>query len=292
VFERERLTLSIEANEVRLLVSQGRRILRWGSAPLPAGTMRNGQVAQPTGFGQIVRRLAETLDAPRRRAVVGLSGQGSLVRILSLPAVPTRLLGEAVRRTARRELPLPLDELYLSWQVLGNRDAAQLRIFTLGTPREAVDNCVVGLHSADVRPVAMDLKPLALVRAANLSDVLLAGLEETTMSVVLVREFVPYIARSIALPGEADRPLDERADDLVAEIQRTLDFYNSTTAAEHPPWTPVICLTGALGGERKVRSRIGATWSLVEPELSVSPPQDLPLLPYLANIGLVMKRLT
>ncbi|MDY7075609.1 MAG: pilus assembly protein PilM [Chloroflexota bacterium] len=292
MFNRERLTLSVETSEVRLLVARGQRILRWGNAPLPAGIVRNGQVVQPTAFGQVVGSLVEEIDGPRRRAVVSLSGERSLVRILSLPAVPPRLQEEAIRRAARRELPLPLEELYLSSQVIGNRSATQLQVFTLGIPREAVDNCIAGLLSADVRPVAMDLKPLALVRAVSLPDVLLADLEKETMSAVLVRGFVPYIARSIALPGEVARPLAERADQLIAEIQRTLDFYDSTAASGHSPWSPVVCLTGVLGDKEEVRSRVGAMWPLVEPDIPLSLSKDLPLLPYLVNIGLAMKRLT
>ena len=291
MFDRERLTLSIEATELRALVARGQRLLRWGRLPLPAGMLRNGHVAQPTAFGQTVASLVEQVNGPRRRAVVSLGGQRALVRILGLPAVPSRLLDETVRRTARRELPLSLEELYLSWQVISNRSASHLQVFTLGVPREALDNCVTGLRSAGVHPRAMDIKPLALVRAVNLPDVLLADLEAETESVVLVRGFVPYIVRSIALPGEAARSLADRAERLVADIQRTLDFYNSTTAAEQPPWSPVVCLTGALGTEEEIKARIEAHWPLVEPTPPLPIPKKLPLLPYLANVGLALKRL-
>jgi len=290
MFNRERLTLSIEATEIRMLVTQGQRILRWGRLPLPDGILRNGQVARPEAFGQAVGDLAEKLDAPRRQAVVSLSGQGALVRILSLPTVPPKLLDETVRRTARRELPLPLEELYLSWEAVGDRDGPRLHVFVLGVPREAVDNCVAGLLSVDVQPQAMELKPLALVRAVDRPDVLLADLEAGTESVVLVRGFVPHIVRSVALPGEAERTLEERAEHLTVEIQRTLDFYDSTTAARHPAWSPTICLTGALGGEEKVRARIGAQWSPVEPAPPLPLPEELPLWPYLVNVGLALKQ--
>lgn len=291
MFDRERLTLSLEATEVRLLIVRRQRVLRWDRLPLPAGVMRNGQVVQPMALGQVVARLVEKVNGPRRNAVVGLSGQRSLVRILNLPAVPPKLLDEAVRREARRELPLPLEELYLSWQVINDRNLSCLQVFTLGVLRQTLDNCVVGLRGAGVRLTAMDLKPLALVRAVNLPDVLLADLEAEAGGVVLVRGFVPYIVRSFALPREAARPLAERADHLVVEMQRTLDFYDSTLAANLPSWSPVVCLTGALGGEEAVRAQVGALWPLVEPTPPLPLPEELPLLPYLVNIGLALKHL-
>lgn len=288
MFDRERLTLSLDATEVRLMVVRGRRILRWASTPLPMGVMRNSQIAQPEAFGQVVAGLVAQLKGPRK-AVVGLNGQRALVRTLSLPAVPARLLDEAVHREARRELPLPLDELYLSWQVIGDPNAARLQVFALGTPRDALDSCVVGLRSAGLRPVAMDLKPLALVRAVNLPDVLIADVETGSEGVVLVRGFVPHIVRAIAVPGASARAPAERAINLVAEIQRILDFYSSAQATEHAPWSPTVCLTGSLGAEAEVREQIGAYWPLVEPDPPLSVPDDLPLLPYLTNIGLALK---
>ena len=287
-----RLTLNIEANEVRLLIAQGSRVLYWDSLPLPSGVMREGHVAQPDAFGQALADLLARTNAPRRRAVVALGGQRALVRILTMPAVPPRMLDEAVRRAARRELPLPLEGLYLSWQVLGDHKASRLQVFTLGVPREAVDNCVAGLRRAGVHPQAMDLKPLALVRAVNLPDVLLADLEAETATVVLVRGFVPYVVRSVAASGDSARPPAERAEHLAAEIQRTLDFYGSTLAAEHTAWAPAVCLTGALGGMPEVRAHIGGRWPLIEPAPPIPLPGELPLLPYLANVGLALKRVS
>jgi Tfp pilus assembly PilM family ATPase len=289
MFNRERLTIGVGATEVRLMVVRGQRILRWDSVPLPAGTMRNSQVAQPDAFGQVVAELIEQANAPRRKAVVSLDGQRALVRTLSLPSVPARLLDEAVRREARRELPLPLEELYLSWQVIGDQSASRLQVFTLGVPRDALDSCVHGLRSAGVRPVAMDLKPLALVRAVNLPDVLIVDAERGSEGVVLVRGFIPHIVRAVAPPGAGARSPAERAAQLVAEIQRILDFYNSVQTAEQPPWSPVICLTGALGAEDEVQEQVGAQWPLVEPAPPLPLPEELPLLSYLVNIGLALK---
>jgi hypothetical protein len=289
LFSRERLTLSLETSEVRLLVARGQRIVRWGSIALPEGVVRNGQVVQPDAFGQVLAGAVKEVKGPRRRAIVSLQGQRALVRILSLPEVPSRMLDETLRRQARRELPLPLEELYLSWQIVSNRKASHLEAFTLGIPRDAVDNCVAGLRSAGVRPVAMDLKVLALVRAVNLADVVLADLEAETGLVAVVRGFVPQIVRSVTLPGGAEQPPAERTSHMISEIRRIIDFYHSTRVTSQPAWSPTVCLTGALGDEEEVRSQVEAVWPLVEPEPPVEIPKALPLLSYLTNIGLALK---
>ncbi len=287
MFGEKRLTLVLETAEVRALVVQGQRIRRWERALLPEGAVRQGQIVQPKAFGEIVAELVDAVKGPRRRAVIGLNGQRSLVRILDLPPVPTRLLDETVRREARRELPLPLEGLYLSWQVIDDQTASGLRVFTVGVPKEIIDTCMVGLRAARVRPVAMDLKPLALVRAVNLPNVLLVDLERGNGSLVLVRDDIPYIVRSIPVSPEEEGWIDL----IVSEIQRTLEFYHTTLSASLPAWTVSLCLTGGLAEDERVRERVGALWPLVDPAPPLSVPEDFPLLTYLGNLGLALKRL-
>jgi hypothetical protein len=148
---------------------------------------------------------------------------------------------------------------------------------------------MAGLHAANVRPSSMDLKPLTLARAINLPDVLIADAEVATQDVILVRDGVPIIVRSIGLPQPA-RPPNEQADALAAEVQRTLDFYQSSMAAGRSPWLPVVCLTGMLGADDVLRQKIGARWSLVQPSLAMAVPADLPVMLYLTNIGLALKK--
>ena len=288
MFEGRRLALSIEPREVRALVVVGQRIVRWEKAPLSEGTMRQGQIVQPQAFGEVVGRLIESVKAPRRRAVIGLSAYRSVIRILTLPPVAPRHLEETVHREARRELPLPVDGLYLSWQPIGDRAGGKLQVFTVGVPKEIVDTCMAGLRVARVRPVAMDLKPLALVRAANLPNVLLVDVEPGLATLVLVRDFIPQLVRSVALyEGEEELWLEQ----LVVAVQRVVEFATTTLAAGQPAWSIGLCLTGALATRPGVRARFDGLWSLVEPAPPISIPGDLPLLPYLGGIGLALKRL-
>lgn len=289
LFKPQLAVLNIEASEARLMVMRGKRIEQWASIDLPTGAIRNGQVTQFDVVGRALDELFTRLRAPRRGIVVGLSGQRSLVRIFNLPAVEPRLLDETVRREARRELPLPLDELYLSWQIIGNHTAPRLQVFVLGVPRETLDACMAGLRAARLQPRAMDLKPLALARAVNLPDVLIADLEALTQDVILVRGGTPLIVRSIAAPPNA-RTTEDHAAALVVEIQRTLDFYTSS-AGGRAPWSPVVCLTGKLSEHEAVRQQLEARWPLVQPSPTLPLPPDFPVRSFLTNIGLAQKRL-
>lgn len=357
VFNRERLTLSVEETELRALVARGERPLRWDYVSLPPDAMDEGLIVEPAVFARRVTELVDRVDGPRRKAVASIGGQGSIVRILDLPSVPAKMLDQTVRREAARQLPLPVEDLYLFWHKLGEgetvpslsatsssrrdvrsgeggaaeggsgslsgraarssasriqtrrtgsassgagqrstaprrqRDApvARLSVFTLGVPRETLDTCVAGLRDTGVRLAAMDLKPLALVRAVNRPDVVLADVERNAASVALVRDYVPYLVRSFSLSATGEHPLEERADRLVSEIGRVLDFYSSRTSSRRDSWSPAVCLTGGLAGKRGIRTRVAARWRLVRPRPPLQVPDRLPLPTYLANVGLALK---
>ena len=73
------------------------------------------------------------------------------------------LLDEAIQRGIKREISLPLEELYLTWQAIrGEHD--ELDFFVLGVPKNLIDAVVQTLALAGVAPHMMDLKALALAR--------------------------------------------------------------------------------------------------------------------------------
>lgn len=289
VFNQQQLTLSIEPGEVRAMVHEGRKVLYWEPLSLPPEAMEKGQIVQPEALAQALTTFIERTGAPRKSVVVSINEQGALVRILRLPAVPDRMLEETVRRTARRELPLPPEALYLAWQPLDGASGSQIDVFVVGTPRDAIDQAVAGLQEAKATVTAMDLKPLALVRAANQADVLLVNVEDESESVTLVRDFVPRIVRSVAASNREARLIAQRAEHLTTEIQRTLDFYNSTQASRHAPWSPTVCLTGALASREEIRARVETNWPLVEPAPPLTLPDEFPTLSFLPNVGLALK---
>ena len=289
MFNRKRLALSLETDEIRIVVYQREEVLRWDKTPLPEGTVDRGQLIRSEVFGEIARDLLKEHKAPRRKARIALNGQRAILRTLMIPPVPDRMMEETVQREARRELPLPLEDLYLSWQRIETKESDQTSIFVVALPKETVDSHMHGIQTAGVRPGLLDIKPLALVRTVNQPDVIVASLERDTASVVLVRGFLPIITRSINLtPQRGPQALDEHIDQVVAEIQRTLDFYNSTISASHPAWNPVVCLTGKFGGRPEARAIVEDRWPLLEADPPIDLPDDLPLATYMTNIGLIL----
>ena len=122
--------------------------------------MQDGVVQDVQEVGTAIDGLVTEEQFSRKR-VVGITGLRAMSRIVTMPKMQGALLAGAVMREAKREMPVPLDEIYLSWQVV--RDSgSQQDLFLLGVPRELVDSTVQSLRIAGLRADAMEVKPLAL----------------------------------------------------------------------------------------------------------------------------------
>ena len=296
---REQLALTVEPTELRAIVHRGPRITRWDTLPLPADTMRNQVITNTGRFAQAVNQLIDRLKAPKRRVTVGYHSSRAILRTLTLPPVPQKLLGDTVEREVRRSFPLPLNEIYLTWQLLDGANGSGRTIFAVGTPRSTVDALMLGLNQAGIRPAALDLRPLALVRAVNRRSVVIVNMEQQSGScIVLVEDFVPVMVRDVALPGQDLLSPAEQVPYLATEIQRVVDFHRSsrdgargaTESTGTASWTaPDLCLTGPLAQSAEVVAELRTRWSVVAPELNLSLPDGLPRATYLATVGLVLR---
>ena len=115
-------TIDFDGRTVRLLVSMGGKALHWASATVSAEVMNQGLIGDPKEMAKEIRGLLGSRGVPRKRFVTSLTGHRAASRLLTLPTVKSKFLDEAVRRKAKQEMPLPMDETYLSWQLLGMKN--------------------------------------------------------------------------------------------------------------------------------------------------------------------------
>ncbi|GAI57774.1 unnamed protein product, partial [marine sediment metagenome] len=74
--------------------------------------------------------------------------------------------------------------------------------FVLGVPRNLIDAVVQTLAEAGVKTYLIDLKPLALARAASRENALIVALEPGCFDIVLVADGIPAIMHTITPRGE------------------------------------------------------------------------------------------
>lgn len=285
-------TLDIEGGSVRLLVARGRRVTDWGIELLEPDLVADGVVADAQAVGTHIKSMMASHHVRNGKLIASLTGQRSVHRILKFPQMKAQLLREAIPREMRREMPVSLAEMHVSWQIIGAENAGNghMRVFALGVQRDILGPQVEAIKLAGRKPDSMDIKPLALVRAVGKRDALIADLEPESIDVIVVREAIPAIIRTVSLRYEFSE-VEYKVRRLAEELARTVKFYSDTNREDPlPPSTPV-CLTGSLAEEVASSGFVEASVSY--PVAPLSPPlecpPDLPVATFMVNMGLALK---
>jgi len=288
VFTKEIVTVNVEDSDLRFLVAKGKCVRQWGSIPLEPGTVKDGLVLNYQVLSNAIDELISLKQLKRRKIITSLSGFQSVHRTIELPKMPKRLLSKAILSEAKQAMPVSLEQLYLSWQKIGEEKGVQ-RFFLLGTPRNLLDTEVKCLNQSRLKTRAMNLKPIALARMADHAEALIIDIEPESCEIIMVMGGIPTIMRSI--PMHSEYGLSDRAQHILQEFERTLRFHESNYPDLALSKDTPLFLTGKLAGEDDLSKTIlaGTGFNAKPLASSLQCPPDLPLAKYAVNIGLALK---
>ena len=291
ITDRRVTTLYIRDDAINLLVAQGKRVKKWASLPLEPGLVSQGLVLEEARVADGIDRLFKLANIRKRRVIVGLGALNSLYRLISMPELPQAILPEAVKHEARRVIPAPLEEVYLSYQVLP-APPGETRLFLAASPRNVADALMRTLRRAGVQPYLMDLTPLALCRTLDEPRGIIVSSRSDSLVVIVMEDRLPQVIRRLSLTGEVV-PLAERLPAIIEEVDRTIDFYNSSHKEKPLDSTVPMFVSGDL--VQAPQSWPSLAGKLSCPVSILSPPLEYPANfdpnEFMINIGLALKEL-
>jgi type IV pilus assembly protein PilM len=223
-------------------------VTRAASMELPPGLITDGEVTDVAGLTEALKEFFKNNALPRR-VRLGVSNQQIVVRHLELPKIenPTELAA-AVRFQASEAIAMPLDEVIMDHQVVGeyiNADgAARLRIVVVAARESMISRVVEAVRGAGLRPEGIDLNAFALVRTLSLPT---DSAENSRVYCHLGA--VTNLAIALGSVCVFTRPLstvwDDEDEDIAAalaeEIRLSVDFYMAQPDAR---WVGEVVLSG------------------------------------------------
>lgn len=276
---------------MRLLGVQDQRVVRWASAPIRRGTLAaDGSVADAAALTEVLNRLwshPSAQGAPsRERVIAAIPGVGVVSKLLPAAGLDPQD-PEAINRRIRGALPRA--EAFHAWQMVG--DPTSPMLFVVSAPTPLVTGYVDCLAAAGIGLLALDLKPLALVRGIGANRAVILDVEPARGSVIVVHDRLP---REVRFP-RLDAPLLTSSEAKVLRLVEALDDVLLRYAeGGGPPLGPAVpvYLTGSLFDQPLLRDAIstvlGHPIGRFQPLLEA--PRELPLEQFAANLGLAYKQ--
>ena len=252
------VTIDVDTSGIRLLEVRGRRVERWASAELEPDLMADGTIQDPAALGEQVRRLMAASGLKGRSILASLSGLYSVARLIAVPAGPGGDTRTAMANLVREAVPG--DDISPQFQIISADSLGRL-LLVLGSPAAVVDSQIGMLQYAGLYPRAIELKGMALARAVDASNAIIANVERASLDVVLVTQGVPKIMRTVSIPEDMSE--EARGGHTAGVLQRTVAYYKNHNADQPiPPETPLF-LVGPCGATiRPSGSGYSPMWTL------------------------------
>jgi len=285
------VTLYVDDTSLRLMVADGKRIKEWAHLPLEPGLVKSNVVIEQAEVAAKIKQLFKAKKLKTKKVSVGVSGLHCLTRPITLPQLPRVMLDEAVRREAERVLPVPPEQLYISWESIPAPEG-KTQVFLAAIPCEAADALFKALRQAGLEPSFMDIKPLLLARAVGETTAVIVDVQTTEFDIVIMADGVPQPIRSIPFLDEA-LSWQEKLTMIRNELDRTITFYDSNNP-ENPLASSIpIFASGELANESELCQTLSD--QLGHPVLSLPSPLECPggfdPSRYMVNIGLALQQL-
>ncbi len=231
------------------------RPLAQGEAPTAPGAYVGGLVQDPAALIDSLRRAVREAGVKGRRAVLAVPPQVGFVRKLLFPQMALGELRSVIELQPERYIPFARGGAVFDVHLTGSSaPEGQMWAVVAAAPRRCIEELTAVVSGAGLKPVRVDLEPLALHRAAVANGqtapeagAAVVDLGASVAKVSLFEGDVPVISRVLDLPsaaGEASAGLGGAGlDDLFLDIRRSLEY--ALTKTEAPPRS--VLLTGGSG---------------------------------------------
>ena len=266
--------LDLDGEFIAAVQTSADGISRAVSSELPPGVITDGEVTDVPALSEALRDFFKAHNLPRR-VRLGVSNQQIVVRHLELPKIDDpEELAVAVRFQAAEAIAMPLDEVVLDHQVIGEtvttEGAARLRIVVVAARESMVSRVVDAVRGAGLRPEGIDLNAFALVRTLSLpADSAesarvychLAGVTNLAIAIGPICLFT----RPLSTVWQ-DEDEQAAAAALAEEIRLSVDFYMAQPEAR---WVGEVVLSGPGARREGLADQLG---SMIDVPVSVAEP--------------------
>jgi type IV pilus assembly protein PilM len=173
----------------------GATLERFGQVALPAGAVREGEVADPDTVAEAIKHLWTSTKFSTKKVVLGVANQKVIVRQVDLPWLPADELRQSLAFQAQDYIPIPVDQAILDFhaveEFVNDSGIRTVRVLLVAAVRDMVVGAIDAAKRAGLTVTQVDLTPFAVLRATAQVDML--GMSSDAEAVVDIGSHVTNI---------------------------------------------------------------------------------------------------
>lgn len=134
------------------------KITGYGNVRFDPTVLKDGVIIDPKALASSAQDLFKRQivgEITTRRMVMGVPASRTYSRIIKLPKLDNKELADAVKLEAEQYIPIPLDQLYLDYQIISKTDQ-EMELFAVAAPKKIIDSYSLLANLLGLDVVAME----------------------------------------------------------------------------------------------------------------------------------------
>ena len=248
------------------------QLIKFGMVPLPPEVIVEGAVMDAGRVVEAIKELLASQKIKTKEVVISVSGSSVIIKRVSVADMTDEELAESIKWEAEQYIPFSIDDVNVDFQKLGAGAAAgQADVLLVAVKKDKINDYVNLVKEAGLEPVVMDVDAFALANMYELNyafeegTTALLNIGASVMNINILKDGVSIFTRDITVGGNrytealqrdfgltyedaekvkrgeefdtADKEqiagvMSSVTDDIVAETQRSFEFFRSTTGSD------------------------------------------------------------
>lgn len=250
----------------------GYHLVKFGMVSLPPEVIVEGAVMDAGRVVEAIRELLASQNVKSKEVVLSVSGSSVIIKRIAVAEMSDEELAESIKWEAEQYIPFSIDDVNVDFQRIGpGAQEGQADILLVAVKKDKINDYVNLVKEAGLEPVVLDVDAFALANMHELNYELEPGITAllnigaSVMNINILDDGASIFTRDITVGGNRytealqrefgltyeDAEAVKRGDavdgadhdqvadvmssvteDIVAETQRSLDFFRSTTGSE------------------------------------------------------------
>jgi len=248
------------------------QLIKFGMVPLPPEVIVEGAVMDAGRVVEAIRELLVSQKVTTKEVVISVSGSSVIIKRVSVADMTEEELAESIKWEAEQYIPFSIDDVNVDFQKLGaGAVEGQADVLLVAVKKDKINDYVNIVKEAGLEPVVMDVDAFALANMYELNYTIeegttaLLNIGASVMNINILKDGVSIFTRDITVGGNrytealqrdfgftyedaekvkrgeevegADQEqlasvMSSVTDDIVAETQRSFEFFRSTTGSD------------------------------------------------------------
>jgi type IV pilus assembly protein PilM len=248
------------------------QLIKFGMVPLPPEVIVEGAVMDAGRVVEAIKELLASQKVKTKEVVISVSGSSVIIKRVSVADMTDEELSESIKWEAEQYIPFSIDDVNVDFQKLGAGAAAgQADVLLVAVKKDKINDYVNLVKEAGLEPVVMDVDAFALANMYELNyafeegTTALLNIGASVMNINILKDGISIFTRDITVGGNrytealqrdfgltyedaekvkrgeevegADKEqiagvMSSVTDDIVAETQRSFEFFRSTTGSD------------------------------------------------------------